>query len=296
MSIKRKKIILAVSGGPDSMFLLNWALKRNKRANLIVCSVNYNYRENSNHDITLVKNFCLKNNLILKIKNIDFQNDNNYKKNNFENQARNDRYAFFKEQYDKFNAKKILTAHHKDDFIETALMQEKTKRKLFFYGIKKKNFINNMNIFRPFVNKYYKDQIIKKCKRKNIVFALDYSNYLESYTRNAIRNDLLVLNIKEKEKLFKKFLKMNRDNKKNEKNVENELEIWKKNNFSQDIFVKLTDKIGILYKFLYTKFPGVKLNSRKINSIIDFIVSSNRTSKYKLNDHQYLVKNKGNIM
>ena len=45
-----------------------------------------------------------------------------------------------------------MMAHHKDDFIETALMQQRSERSPNFFGIKKKNIIDDMNIYRPYVD------------------------------------------------------------------------------------------------------------------------------------------------
>jgi tRNA(Ile)-lysidine synthase len=45
-------------------------------------------------------------------------------------------------------------AHHKDDFIETALMQQKSNRLPSYFGIKRKNYLYEMHIYRPYVLSY----------------------------------------------------------------------------------------------------------------------------------------------
>ncbi|MCU9937407.1 7-cyano-7-deazaguanine synthase [Mycoplasmopsis felis] len=60
---KNKKYLIAVSGGPDSMFLLD----KYKNKNIIVARVNYNQRKDSHIDTNIVKEYCKKNNIPLEI-------------------------------------------------------------------------------------------------------------------------------------------------------------------------------------------------------------------------------------
>ena len=89
-----KKMLLGVSGGPDSMFLLN--LLKNK--NIIVAHVNYNKRETSKVDEEIVVDFCKKNNIKYFVLNLKKHNE----QGNFQNIARIQRYEFFKKIYDEF--------------------------------------------------------------------------------------------------------------------------------------------------------------------------------------------------
>lgn len=89
-----KKMLLGVSGGPDSMFLLN--LLKNK--NIIVAHVNYNKRETSKVDEEIVVDFCKKNNIKYFVLNLKKHNE----QGNFQNIARIQRYEFLR----KFMMKK----------------------------------------------------------------------------------------------------------------------------------------------------------------------------------------------
>ncbi|WP_029512771.1 tRNA lysidine(34) synthetase TilS [Mycoplasmopsis iners] len=293
---KRKTLVLAVSGGPDSMFLLYWAIKKFKKAKIIVCSMNYNLRIDSEKDNLLVKQFCENNSVVFEYKSVDSLNDLRYKNTNFENQARLDRYLFFKDIYQKYNANLLLLAHHKDDFLETAMLQKNASKSLFHYGIRQKNKLLDMNIYRPFLFKYYKNQILSKCSKYGIDFMLDYTNHSDDYARNKIRNNLLSLTFKEKEVLLNSFKKINKNNSVKEKRVDKELASWKKAVYSQEFFDQLTYKKEVLYKLIHNNFLNINITDGKLNSLIDFVQSQNRTSKYKLKDGLYLFKEKGKLL
>ena len=113
-------IVVACSGGPDSMALLNLCLELRKDMNLnIVCAhVNHNVREESASEKLFVESVCKKNNIIFEYMKIE-----NYSDDNFENEARTKRYTYFEELLKKHNAPYLLTAHHGDDLVETILMR-----------------------------------------------------------------------------------------------------------------------------------------------------------------------------
>ncbi|TNK96322.1 tRNA lysidine(34) synthetase TilS, partial [Mycoplasmopsis pullorum] len=103
-------ILLAISGGPDSIFLLNKYINHN---NIVVAHVNYNQRFNSDIDQKIVEEMCKKHNIpyeILSLKKDDYQGGN------FQNWAREQRYNFFKQVYDKYQCNVLFVAHHIDDF------------------------------------------------------------------------------------------------------------------------------------------------------------------------------------
>ncbi|UUM19253.1 tRNA lysidine(34) synthetase TilS [Mycoplasma sp. 1018B] len=297
MLIKRNKnILVAVSGGPDSMLLLNLLLKKYNNKKIYVATINYNFRDNSNKDVEIVREFCKKKNISLFVKNIFYKEDLNYKIGNFENQARNDRYDFFRKIYFENNIDCLFLAHHKDDFLETFTIQKESNRKPLFYGIKTKSFYKEMLICRPFIKKYFKNQIMQICAKKNIDFALDYTNYQTIFTRNIIRVNYLDKLDKEKNKLIKIIKKKNKKNIKTQKKIDKEYWIWEKTSFDQNVFVNLFFKKNLIFKLLNTKFTNLKISSKKIVSIIQFIESQNRTSNYKIDNKNYLYKVKGKLI
>lgn len=274
--------LLAISGGPDSMFLLN-QYKKNK--NIIVCHVNYNKRKDSKNDEKIVKSFCTKYNIKLKILNVK-----NQVKGNFQSWARKTRYDFFKKYYDEYNCKKILMAHHKDDFLETALMQLESGRTPRFFGIKSKNIIDEMKIKRPFVNTYWKKDILQFLEKDNIKYAIDSSNEKPIFERNKIRNKLKEKTLFEKESLYKWFLMSNKILKKKFKKVDYLYKFWTKNDFDLKLFRKFKYKNEIIYILINKKFKNVKLSSKKIQNLVNFLISESGGKNFKLNDKNSISK------
>ena len=109
-------IVAGISAGPDSMCLLH--LLQSKTNNIVVCHINHNVRKQSKKEEEYLKQYCKNNNLIFESMTI-----NNYKENNFENEARKKRYNFYEEILKKYNSHKLFLAHHGDDLIETVLMK-----------------------------------------------------------------------------------------------------------------------------------------------------------------------------
>ncbi|WP_435129495.1 tRNA lysidine(34) synthetase TilS [Mycoplasma sp. 6243] len=284
-----KKILLAVSGGPDSMYMLN----KYKHLDVVVAYINYNQREDSYLDEQIVTDFCNKNKI--KLEKLVL-NKSDYISGNFQDWAREKRFIFFKEIYYKYNRNILYIAHNLDDYLETAQMQLASNRTFSLLGIRKKSYLFNMNIYRPFLFRYFKDTILKKCKKYNIPFHIDYTNNQNKYLRNIQRN---------KNKLLSKFQKIliliniylkNRKIHKNNQITEKEYKIWLESNFAQEIFRFFLNKQELIYKFIHLNFDNIELSSKKIQAIEKFILSNNRTSEFKLNDKNKLRKKKGKII
>ncbi|MBN3534800.1 tRNA lysidine(34) synthetase TilS [Mycoplasma procyoni] len=281
---QNKKFLLAVSGGPDSMFML----EKFKDRNIIVAHVNYNKREDSWKDQKIVEEFCKIHKIPLFIYSVS---ESEYtEKGNFQSLARKIRYSFFKEIYDKESCDVLLIAHNKDDFLETALMQKENKRNPFFWGIKQQNVLHSMNIYRPFLFKKWKKQIENNLIKRKIPFAIDYTNTLDIYSRNKIRN---IYRNKQTTKcfLFYKFRIKNFFLQIKEKRVLKSFSKWELKNFSID-FLKKNSKVCfyLLFIFLHKFCLNIELSTKKINSIIEFIFANNQAKKYKLSDYYFLDK------
>lgn len=198
-------IVIACSGGPDSMCLLHVLNTLKAKLNLtIICAhINHGLRQESKSEAKFVEEYCLSNNLIFEYKKID-----KYKNNKFsEQEAREKRYLFFDEVIHKYNAKYLMTAHHGDDLIETVLMRIVRGSNLKGYaGITKVSKNENYSIIRPLLNSN-KEEILKYLKENNIDYVLDKSNTDEKYTRNRYRKHMLPMLKKEDDRVHLKFLK-----------------------------------------------------------------------------------------
>jgi tRNA(Ile)-lysidine synthetase-like protein len=118
-----KLYILAISGGPDSMFLLEKMC--GEGYSLVVAHVNYKKRENSDYDEKLVRDYCQNYSLpceVYQAKGSEYSSISN-----FQDRARKIRYDFFQKLADKYQTKYIVVAHHLDDHLETYLFQKQRK-------------------------------------------------------------------------------------------------------------------------------------------------------------------------
>lgn len=185
---KNENIVCAISGGPDSMCLLDILVKlKQKHGFNIVCAhVNHNMRIESNEEEVFVKKYCIEHDIIFEYMKI-----NEYDKENFHKCARNIRYEFFEQLVEKYHSRFLFTAHHGDDLMETILMRIMRGSTIKGYGgfsqiSNKKNY----QVIRPLIP-LTKQQIEDYDKDNNISFAIDKSNFKDVYTRNRYRKYIL---------------------------------------------------------------------------------------------------------
>lgn len=197
--------MVAVSGGSDSLALLD-ILRRKNEYTLIVVHVNYNYRESASRDEIIVKKYCDEHNIKYYIKSL---NSNEEKEGNFEDWARVARYTFFKEIYDLEECECLFVGHHKDDFIETYLMQKARNSVVEYYGINKEVELQGMRVVRPLLS-YTKKELEKYCEDNNIEYGIDETNYDLNYSRNNLRANIInSMTDREKDLLIEKIDKLN---------------------------------------------------------------------------------------
>lgn len=184
------KIILGVSGGPDSICMLDVLNKINndEKINLnfeiIVAHINHMIRQEANDDETYVEKFCKKNGIQFYSKRIDVVNLANNSKIGTEEAGRIVRYKFFDEISDKTGANKIAIAHNKNDKVETIIM-----------NIVRGSGISGLKGIEPIRQKYIRPLI--ECERKeieqycedyNLNPRIDKTNFENIYRRNKVRN------------------------------------------------------------------------------------------------------------
>ena len=182
---KNAYYVIGVSGGCDSMALLNSLYEMGYH--LLVAHVNYNYRHDSYEDYELVSGYCAKLGIPFFYK--EFHKDD-YKDGNFQDRARTLRYTFYKEIYDLHNAKGLILGHHLDDHLETIYMQLSKHNTVHYLGIKDVNVVNDMYVFRPLMH-CYKEDILKYCHENDVPYHDDYTNFETEFERDKVRNIVL---------------------------------------------------------------------------------------------------------
>lgn len=185
-------LIIAVSGGVDSMVLLHIILQKISKEKIFVAHFNHSLRgAESDGDEQFVKNFCEKNHLTFFSCKKNISELAKFEKSSVEATARKYRYDFFCDISKKTGAKYLLTAHHLDDRIETAMFN--LIRGAKFGGIsalKRENFYKNIIIFRPLLD-ITKSDILAFARENNIDFREDSTNSQTDFQRNFLRHEIL---------------------------------------------------------------------------------------------------------
>ena len=185
------RIVLGVSGGPDSIAMLNILndirndKKQHMNFDIIVAHVNHMIREEAKDDEKFVKEFCKKIHVPFYSKSIDVKKMANNMKIGTEEAGRNARYDFFDEILTKTDSNKIAIAHNRNDKVETMIMN--MLRGSGIAGLKGIEPIKNKKYIRPLIE-CERYEIEQYCVENNIDARIDKTNFDNIYTRNKIRN------------------------------------------------------------------------------------------------------------
>ena len=192
------KIVVAVSGGVDSVVLLDFLVQffRNKNGqkwleeNLIVAHFEHGIRgRESREDCEFVRRLAEKDRL-----KFEFEHGN-LGENSSEERARNARYIFLRKIAKRENAI-IFTAHHKNDLAETFALNLARGG-----GWRAVACFDSLDIKRPFL-RFSKSEILKIAKQRGLAWREDSTNLSQKYARNRIRKTLN-FNEKDLESIFK---------------------------------------------------------------------------------------------
>ncbi len=183
ITVEKDKLLLAVSGGMDSMVMLHLFLRL--KYNVGVAHVDHSTRDGqSSEDADFVKNYCDQNGIefyTIKLDKVSFE------QGNFHDTARKRRYDFFHSIAENIGYTKICTAHHKDDEVET-----------FFINLKRASGLRGLSgilrnydkVYRPLLS--INRKMIEDYQHLNEVqFVHDQSNDEDVYLRNKIRHNLI---------------------------------------------------------------------------------------------------------
>lgn len=191
---KNSTLIVALSGGPDSVYLLHELKKLEKKLGLklIAAHLNHGTRPSSDSDEKFCKQLCKKLDVTFESKKVKLKGVKN-----FEDTARTARYEFFDEIKRKYKADFIATAHHLNDSIETVLLNLTRGCSLQgLTGIKDRDDHLTRpsgtanHIIRPLAN-LKKAEILAYLKKHRIKFVVDPTNAENTFARNKVRNLVL---------------------------------------------------------------------------------------------------------
>jgi len=188
---KGDKVIVAVSGGPDSICLLHLLnqLSKQLEITLIVAHVNHCLRGvEADKDQEFVHNFCEDFKIECYSKRIDVNKIAEINNVSGETAGRDARYEYFNELKDKFKANKIALAHNANDQAETIFMR--IIRGTGLEGLTGIKPVRDHVFVRPLIN-ITRNEIEEYCSINNIIPRIDKTNLETIYTRNKIRLELI---------------------------------------------------------------------------------------------------------
>ncbi|HOV68986.1 MAG TPA: tRNA lysidine(34) synthetase TilS [Clostridia bacterium] len=184
------RIVVGVSGGPDSMALMD-ILHKLYPGKVVCAHVEHGLRGvESLADAELVEQACKKRGIEFYIKHINAQSIARARKLSVEEAAREERYAFFNQVMDEVSAGRVAVAHHLDDQAETLLLN--LIRGAGPKGLAAMDWIREDGVIRPLLN-IEKSELVRYCEQENIKFGQDSTNETSDYSRNLIRNEIIPL-------------------------------------------------------------------------------------------------------
>ena len=226
------KLILAVSGGVDSMALLTMY----KQADIVVAHVDHCTRASSAKDADFVRQKCQE--LDVKFYETRLELGEGVS----EELARKKRYEFLKTIQEK-EGDTLCTAHHLDDVVESIainLIRGTGWRGLTpFYGDE---------LVRPFIiSKMWKLDVLKFAGKQKICFRQDPTNYEADYLRNRVREKMAELDERVREDIIDLFEKQNELRGKIEKLVTElaKQTVVEKNFHKKELFLTADEKVAI---------------------------------------------------
>lgn len=188
---KKDKVLIAVSGGPDSvalLYLLN-SLKKELGLSLYIAHLDHMLRKDSSRDAEFVESLAEKLRIPFRVSKINVKELS--RRGSLEEAARNARLGFLLQVASQIGADKIATGHNLDDQAETVLMR--LLRGAGLYGLSailpKRNF-SGFWIIRPLIETRRKD-IELFLRKRGVRPRQDPSNFKNDYLRNKIRHRLL---------------------------------------------------------------------------------------------------------
>lgn len=189
-------LLIAVSGGVDSMALLHYFVQTQEQWNIQVEAVHVDHMlrgEASAEDRAFVQKYCDDNGVYLHATEIPIPAIMAQENGNTQLICRRERYLYFKEVLQKTNANKLVTAHHADDQLESVLMAlTKNATMNSMQGIRPQRLFEGKSLIRPFLT-VTKSEIGEYLLRKGLDYREDASNSKDTYVRNRFRHHVVPL-------------------------------------------------------------------------------------------------------
>ncbi|MFC4410236.1 tRNA lysidine(34) synthetase TilS [Chungangia koreensis] len=190
------RVLVACSGGSDSMALLHFLHEERNSLHIDVSAVHVNHMlrgEESEEDCRFVERFCSERLIPFYGRAIPIPDLLAVEKGNLQAICRRERYNYFEEVMIEGEFNVLALAHHADDQLETVLMNIVRGTALNRSpGMQISRDISNRKLIRPFMG-ITKMDILRYIDEQGLAFREDSSNLKDNYTRNRFRHHILPL-------------------------------------------------------------------------------------------------------
>lgn len=201
-----KTLVVAVSGGPDSLALLDllYQIKKRYHFKLISAHLDHQLRSDSLEEEKVITAYC-------KNKNIQLVNEiwpqNIHPVTGIEAAARKYRYNFLVKVMQQNQGDYLLTAHHMDDLLENILLKFiRSGYPSEMNSLKPISKIQGMTLLRPLLSKKKEDLLLYDHKRQ-ISYVIDKTNNEDDTLRNKLRHHVIPLLKKENKQVGRNALR-----------------------------------------------------------------------------------------
>ena len=201
--LKKSKILISLSGGIDSMVLLDM-FSKSHNTTVYALHINYNNREESTEEAEFLSEYCKQKNVEFILHELDFKRGE-IKRNEYEETSKIVRYNLYKEIINKNDLDGVYVGHHDDDIVENIFNNVmKNNHANDLSVLKPENMINKVKVFRPLIGKsktvvydyafehkvpYFKDTTPRwscRGKMRNNIFPQLEDCYGRSYKQSLI--------------------------------------------------------------------------------------------------------------
>ncbi|GAB6188320.1 tRNA lysidine(34) synthetase TilS [Marinitoga arctica] len=227
------RVLLGVSGGRDSMAMLDilYKLKDNLGISIAAAHFNHSLRTSADKEEKFVEKECRKRSIPFYSKKINVKEYAEDNKMSIEEAARELRYEFFNEILENKCYDKIAIAHYSRDLSETVIYRLTKGTGIFGIG---GILPINKNVTRPILSLNF-ENLEKYVTINNVKYVIDESNFDTKFARNKIRHEILP--------------KLEKINEKYEDAIFRFAEItWEYRNFLKDIYDERVEFKDEIYK------------------------------------------------
>lgn len=285
---EHRRVLVALSGGKDSMTLFNWlyAYRKELEIELFTAHVNYGLRDVADWEEEQLKKKMAELQVELEVAHYDSGEKFS------EEAGRMMRYEFFRQVMEDKKCTALVTAHHKGDQVETVLMREITGRRLrHLTGIPERQVFGSGELIRPLLT-------FNKADFDAEEYFEDVTNAGTDYLRNRIRNQYIPALTKENPQFSEAIIDMSQEISLAFSVIKDkiaELDIIK-NEINLKIFLRQSKALQhfILQEYL-GKFPDLQVSKAKFSELL-WIIERPQQYRSELSSAYFFVKNDQDFM